>query len=156
MSESQRNVCWVTKKWVIKYPSASRGKCLSCYIHGILPFRHLNSAPNLLQLLGSFDIPSKCFIIIIIIIIEEHKLWTIKRFPSTATMLLCQPSCISSRHYVSPDQWCHPVGKVASSAIMCRLDVMRCKWVSGLMLWFWCIVSLLPSLKCPLPNEMVD
>ena len=155
MSESQKNVCWVTKKWVIKYPSESRGKCLGCYIHGIFPFRHLNLAPNLLQLLGTLDILSKCFFLIIVVIIEECKLWTIKWFPSTATMPLFQPSCISSRHYTSLDQW-HPVGRVASNAIMCRLDIIRCKQVSGLMPWFRCIVSLLPSSKCLLPNEMVD
>ena len=70
-------------------------------------------------------------------------------------MPLCQPSCISSRHYTSLDQLCHPVGRVVSSAIMWYLDVMRCKRVSGLVLWFRCIVSLHPSLKCLLPNERV-
>ena len=158
MSESRKNVCWVTKKWVIKYPSESRGKHLGCYIHGILPvpFWHLNSAPNLLQLLGTVDILSKCFFLVIVIIIGECKLWTIKWFPSTAAMPLFQPSYISSRHYVSPDPCHHPVGSVVSNAIMCHLDIMRCKRVSGLMPWFQCIVSLLQSSKCLLPNEMVD
>ena len=119
-------------------------------------FWHLFLSPNLLQLLCTFDILSKGFFSVIIIIIEECKLWTIKWFPSTAIMLLFQPSCISSRHYMSPDQWCRPVGRVVSNAIMCHLDVMRCKWVLGLVPWFWCIVSLLPSSKCLLPNEMVD
>ena len=70
-------------------------------------------------------------------------------------MPLCQPSCISSRHYVSPDQWCHPAGRVVSNVIMWYLGVMRCKRVLGLMPWFQCIVSLLPSLKCLLQNERV-
>ena len=128
---------------------------LGCHYNGILHVWHLNSAPNLLQLLGTLDILSKCFFLVIVIVIEECKLWTIKRFPSTATMPLFQPSCISSRHYASPDQWCHPVGRVASNAIMWYLDVMRYKQVSGLVPWFRCIMSLLPSSKCLLPNERV-
>ena len=123
--------------------------------------------PSCSQHLNSFPIFFRCLVLwmyspnvssssdIIVIIIEERRLWTIKRFSSIATMPLCQPSCISSRHYTSPDQWCHPVGMVASNAIMWYLDVMRCKRVSGLMLWFRCIVSLLPSSKCLLPNERV-
>ena len=128
---------------------------LGCHYDGILRVRHLNSSPNLLLLLGTSDVLSKCFFLIIVIIIEECKLWTIKWFPSTTTTPLFQPSCISSRHYTSPDQWCHPVGMVASNAIMSYLDVRRCKRVSGLVPWFWCIVSLHPSSKCPLPNERV-
>ena len=80
----------------------------------------------------------------------------IKRFPSIATKPLYQPSCISSRHYTSLDQWHRPVGMVVSNAIMCHLDVMKDKRVLGLVPWFQCIVSLHTSLKCPLPNEMVD
>ena len=53
------------------------------------------------------------------------------------------------------DQWCHPVGMVVSNVIMWYLDVMRCKWVLGLVPWFRCIVSLHLSLKCLLPNERV-
>ena len=129
---------------------------LSYHIHGILLVRHLNLSPNLLQLLGTLDVLSKCFFLVIVVIIEECKLWSIKQFPSTATMLLSWPSCISSRHYVSPDQWHRPVGRVVSNVIMCCLDVMRCKQVLGLVPWFRCIVSLLLSLKCLLPNKMVD
>ena len=129
-------------------------KCLGCHFHGILLFRHLFLSPNLLQL-GTFNILSKCFFIVIVVIIEECKLWTIKLFPSTATTLLFQPSCISSWHYASPDQWCHLVGRVASNAIMWYLDVMKHMQVLGLMLWFQCIVSLLLSSKCLLPNERV-
>ena len=131
-------------------------RCLGCHYNGILHVRHLNLSPNLLPLLGTLDVLSKCFFLVIIIIIEERKLWTIKRFPSTTTTPLFQPSCISSRHYVSLDQWRRPVGRVASNVIMCRLDIMRCKRVSGLVPWFRCIVSLLPSLRCLLPNELVD
>ena len=88
---------------------------------------HLFSSPNLLQLLCTFDVLFKCFfIVIVIIIIEECKLWTIKWFPSTAATLLFQPSCISSRHYTSLYQWCHLVGRVASNAIMWYLDIMKC------------------------------
>ena len=130
-------------------------RCLSCHYDGILRVRHLNSSPNFLQLLGTLDILSKCFFLVIIIIIEECKLWTIKRFPSTTTMPLFQPSCISSGHYASLDQWHHLVGRVVSNVIMWYLDVMRCKQVSGLVPWFRCIVSLLPSSKCLLPNERV-
>ena len=80
-------------------------------------------------------------------------LWTIKWFPSTATVLLFQPSWISSRHYTSLDQWCHLVGRVASNVIMWYLDIMKCMRVSGLVLWFQCIESLLPSSRyLPLVN----
>ena len=37
-------------------------------------FQHLFSSPNLLQLLCTFDILSKCFFIIIVVIIEKHML----------------------------------------------------------------------------------
>ena len=115
--------------------------------------QHLFSSPNLLQLLGTFDIHSK------FLHRHLHHHWGVqalnnKQFPSTATMPLFQPSCISSRRYTSLDQWCHLVGRVASNVIMSYL-VMRCKWVSGLVPWFRFIVSLLPSSKCLLPNERV-
>ena len=118
-------------------------------------FWHLFSSPNLLQLVCTFDILSKYFFIVIVIIIEECMLWTIKQFPSTATTLLSQPLCISSRHYTSTDQWCHPVERVVSNTIMWYLDIMKCMWVLGLVPWFWCIVSLHLSSKCLLPNERV-
>ena len=154
---------WVIEECLWNHKEMSQGnihqdlgkKHLGCHFDGILLFQHLNSSPNLLQLLGTLDILSKCFFLIIIIIIEECKLWTIKRFPSTETMLLFQPLCISSRHYVSLDQWHHLVGRVVSNVIMWYLDIMRCKRVSGLMLWFWCIVFLLLSSKCLLPNDRV-
>ena len=110
-------------------------------------FWHLFWSPNLHQLLCTFDVLSKCFFIVIVVIIEERMLWTIKLFPSTAIVLLFQLLCISSKHYASPDQWCRLVGRVVSNVVMCHLDVMRCKQVSGLMPWFQCIESLLLSLK---------
>ena len=155
MSESWKDVCWVIRKWVIEISINIKGKTSRLSFPWDPLFRHLFLSPNLLQLLCTFDILSKGFVIIIVIIIEERKLWTIKRFPCTAITLLFQPSCISSKHYVSPDQWCCPVGRVASNVIMCHLDIMRCKWVSGLVPWFQCIVSLLPTSKCLLPNERV-
>ena len=151
MSESWKNICWVIRKWVIENPSMSRGKTSWLSFPWDPSFQHLFLSPNLLQLLCTFNVLSTCFFIVI----EEHMLWTIKWLPSTATTLLFQPSCISSRHYVSPDQWCHLVGRVASNAIMWYLDIMKHTWVLGLMLWFQCIVSLLPSSKCLLPNERV-
>ena len=158
MSESWKIVCWVIRKWVIEISINIKGKTSQLSFPWDPSFWHLFSSPNLLQLLCTFDILSKCFFIIIVII-EECMLWTIKWFPSTAIVLLFQPSCISSRHYTSPDQWCHLVGRVASNVIMCHLDLMRCKRVSGIVPWFWCIVSLLPSsIYLPLVNTvgMVD
>ena len=162
MSESWKNVCWVIRKWVIEISINIKGKMSWLSFPWDSAFRHLFLSPNLLQLLCSFNILSKCFfivIVIVIVIIEERMLWTIKWFPSTATALLFQPLCISSRHYTSPDQWRRLVGRVVSNAIMCHLDVMRCKWVLGLMPWFQRIVSLLPSsIYLPLVNMvgMVD
>ena len=153
MSESWKNICWVIRKWVIEISINIKGKSVLVSFPWDPSFRHLFLSPNLLQLPCTFDILFKCFFIVIVVIIEECMLWTIKWFPSTATALLCQPLCISSRHYASLDQWCRLVGRVASNAIMCHLDVMRCKQVLGLVPWFWCIVSLLPaSIYLPLVN----
>ena len=155
MSESWKNVCWVIRKWVKEISINIKGKTSQLSFPWNPSFLHLFSSPNLLQLLCTFDILSQCFFIIIVIIIEECMLWTIKWFPSTATTLLFQPSCIESRHYTSPDQWCHLVGRVVSNVIMWYLEVMKHTQVSGFVPWFWCIMSLLPSLKCLLPNERV-
>ena len=50
------------------------GERLNCHIHGNLLFRHLYSAPNLLQLHWTLDVLSKCFFLVIVVIIEERKL----------------------------------------------------------------------------------
>ena len=157
LDESQRNVCWVTKEMSHRMIHQDQGENVLVVITmGSFFFGISTRLLIFFSCLVLWTYSPNVFFLVIIVIIEECKLWTIKWFPSTVTMPFSQPLCISSRHYTSLDQWCHPVGRVASNVIMCYLDIMRCKQVSGLMLWFQCIVSLLPSLKCLLPNEMVD